>query len=151
MQSLFQRDRRRDLKKLWLLLVVVSMFISCDDDSSKSIVGTLTREEPSSAGDYYVYLDNDADVTNGYEMRIVGQLEEDQADVDYFFDTTNVPDGSYYLLAGYDEESVDNMDPEDLSVWEGRGWYGSDNGDPPASPNVTDLDGRYDMTIYGLN
>ena len=42
------------------------------------------------------------------------------------------------------------MDPDDPSRWEHRGWVGSSTYQPGISPSVSDLDGDYNITMYGI-
>ena len=102
----------------------------------------------------YIFIDDDSDVTNGY----VKLLQTDLLDIaegtkalNYQMETSEIPEGDYYLVAAYDFETVDdNTDPENPLVWEAIGWYGSDNTNPPSSANVTDLSERYNITLHGL-
>ncbi len=114
------------------------------------MTGIATAEtQPSEAGNFYVYLDSDNDITNGYVKRIVTTYTLPFNPTDFEIDTSDVPDGSYYLSAAIDF-GAGNMDPDDPTRWEKRGWGGSSTYQPGSSPSVSDLDGDYNITMHGI-
>ena len=51
-----------------------------------------------------------------------------------------------------DLESDTNMDPLNIQVWEGLGWYGNEvDATMPAAAPVKKLSGTYDFVVFGLN
>ena len=64
-------------KLLFLLLIIASTltFFSCKDAGKSDddiLSGTASVDtSPSESGNFYVYLDTDTDITNGYAKRIV--------------------------------------------------------------------------------
>ncbi len=142
-------------KLLFLLLIIASTltFFSCKDAGKSDddiLSGTASVDtSPSESGNFYVYLDTDTDITNGYAKRIVDTFTSPFTPTVFEIDISDVAEGSYYLLAALDI-GADNMDPDDPLKWEEKGWYGSSTYNPPASANITDLSGDYDIIMYGL-
>ncbi len=145
---------------IFLLLSALTFFHACFNDSesgneSGKIYGTLTHNGNANSA-YYVILDNDTDESNGYIKREIISPTTDVTSVSYEIDTSDVPAGSYYLLAGYDLYTpfdLANMDPDDSSKWEAKAWYGGSTSNPvnpPSSPNITGLYGEYNITLIGL-
>lgn len=133
-----------------LLLIAT---ISCKkEEESNLIEGTITFDFLVVAGDFYIYMDTDGDPSNGYRIYGTGTLTGNEGGVTYSFDTEDMPDGDYYIYAGFDMESDTNMDRLDPQVWEGLGWYGNEvDATMPASAPVKKLSGTYDFIIFGLN
>jgi len=145
-------SKKVDMKQaiLFTLTLLVLFITACKKEDKDTITGTVTFNFSPGAGDYYIFFDNDQDVTNGYIVQIIGTSTGPLSGFEYSFETKNIPAGSYYIRGGYDMESDDNMDPGNPLVWEGQGWYGSTSSNPPASPNVSTLYGNYDLMIYEL-
>jgi len=141
------------MKKLILLIASIAIIMAACEKKEESnlITGTLTLMYNSNPGDYYVYLDTDTDPANGVTLSIINSYVANENDIQYSFDTEGLDAGSYYLMAGYDLESDTNMDPLDPGKWEGKGWYGSSDSNPPTEPNVKSLSGTYNITVFGLN
>ena len=133
-----------------LLLVVLS---SCKkEEESNLIEGSITFDFLVAPGDFYIYMDSDGDPSNGSKIYGTGTLAGTEGGVNYSFDTENIPDGDYYIYAGFDLESDTNMDPLNIQVWEGLGWYGNEvDATMPAAAPVKKLSGTYDFVIFGLN
>jgi len=144
-------SKRYIMKKAILFVLSVFLLATCKKEDKDTISGTVTFNFSPGAGDFYIFFDNDLEVTNGYIVRIIGNSTGPLASFEYSFETTNIPAGNYYIRGGYDMESDDNMDPDNPLVWEGQGWYGSTSSNPPPSPNVSTLYGTYDLVIYELN
>jgi hypothetical protein len=139
------------MKNTVLFMFIILAIAGCrKDDPPKEITGQITFDFNPGAGDYYIILDKDQDLSNGYIIRLIETSVTEVGKIDYIIKSDNIPAGSYYIRGGYDSESPDNMDPGDPSVWEGQGWYGSYSSVAPASPNVTDITGKYDFVIYAL-
>lgn len=148
----------KNIKTLFIFIflgVVVFFFLGCffysDSEHVGSIYGTISytsSNQDSSA--YYVILDDDNDVTNGYIKRQIINTATYKTSVNYEIDTTDVSAGSYFLLGGWDFGSG-NMDPSNPSVWEAKAWYGGVGTNPPALSNITDLNGNYNIILTGLN
>ncbi len=142
------------MKKSILFTIIVSLVLisSCKKEEEPNVIeGIITFDFSVEAGDFYIYMDTDGDPSTGHIIYGAGTLSGDEGGVNYTFDTENIPEGSYYIYAGFDLESDDNMDPEDMQVWEGLGWYGNDDdATKPANPPVTKLRGEYNFTIFGL-
>jgi hypothetical protein len=136
------------MKKILLVLLAIFILTGCKKEDKKLITGTITFDFTPGAGDVYVFFDSDLDLANGFIVKITATSSGSFTSFDYSFNTEGIPAGSYYIRGGYDQESVDNMDPENPAVWEGRGWYGSVTGTAPSSPNVSKLNGRYDFKIF---
>jgi hypothetical protein len=147
------------------LFVMLFALFGCSKDKDDGILdGKVTytygfRVEdgyPITQAYCYVFIDNDANITNGYVKRLIIDLMEVTSGtqtVSYAFDTSDVPSGTYYLLAGYDFalDNDGNTDPENPGYWEAKGWFGSSTTSAPASANVSDLSGEYDLNLYGLD
>lgn len=114
------------------------------------MTGTVTFDFTPEAGKFYVYLDEDQDLTNGFVVQLIATSGGPIDSFEFDIQTENIPVGSYYLRGGYDRDNPDNMNPLDPTVWEGEGWFGSSNSNAPASPNVSRLYGQYDLVIYAL-
>jgi hypothetical protein len=73
--------------------------------------------------------------------------------INYEINTADVPAGTYYLLGAYDFalDNDGNTDPENPGYWEAKGWFGSSTTSAPASANVSDLSGEYDINLYSLD
>lgn len=139
------------------ILVAGTFFSSCSTNSGDghTLYGTITYD--AHAGDaIYVHLLDEDNPNIEYEsfMHQIINITEDVSSVEYSIDTSDAPAGTYYLLAGYDTASTDNMDWFDPAVWEAKAWYGgSVDGSgphPPSSPNITNLSGQYDIVLVGL-
>jgi hypothetical protein len=138
----------KTIVRMCLALAVILLPAGCPQDFILS--GTVTfPDQPSEAGDCYVYLDNDTDITNGYAARTILPYTLPVAPIMYTLDTSAVAAGTYYLLGGGDF-GAGNMDPLTPPVWEYKGWYGSGTYSPPAAANVTNLSGAYTIALYGL-
>jgi hypothetical protein len=99
----------------------------------------------------YIYLDDDTDITNGYAALKVIEITSACTSIEYEMDTSNVPAGSYYLLAAYDFDStLESMHTDSPYGWEAIGWYGSDTTSPPATGSVAPS-GEYDIALHGLS
>jgi len=138
------------MKRIIFLFLVILAITGCKKDEQLVITGKITFDFVTEAADYYIYLDNDQDLSNGYTARIIQSAGFSVTQMDFVIKTDNVPEGNYYLRGGYDTESADNMNPVDPSVWEGQGWYGSNSSTPPSAPSVNNLTGNYDFVIYAL-
>jgi hypothetical protein len=136
------------MKKILLVLLAILVITGCKKEDKKLITGTITFDFSPGAGDVYVYFDSDQDLVNGNIVKITATSSGAFNSFDYSFNTEGIPAGSYYIRGGYDQQSTDNMDPLNPSVWEGRGWYGSTTVTAPSSPNVSKLYGRYDFKIF---
>jgi hypothetical protein len=146
------------------LLLMLFLFSGCSKDEDDGILsGTLTyaeglrNEGPSTMTQAYCYifLDNDNNITNGFVKRLIIDLmnyPEASTAIPYEIDVKDVPAGTYFLMGAYDFaiDNDGNTDPENPSFWEAKGWYGSTSTAAPASANVSDLSGDYDLTLYGL-
>lgn len=141
------------MKRSVLIFIILLSFFGCKkDEEQKVITGQITFDFFPGPGDYYIILDNDQDLGNGYIARLIVTSVTAVGKIDYIMKTDNVPSGGYYIRGGYDEESTDNMDPANPSVWEGQGWYGGGSGgSAPSVANVTNLTGNYNFIIYPLS
>jgi len=128
--------------------MLILSFLLAGCAQSGILSGTITYSFPTD-GDCYVVLDEDTDVTNGYAVRVILPVSAADASVSYELDASAVAPGSYYLMGAYDFGAA-NMDPDNPSVWEALGWYGSADENPPASANVSELSGVYDFSLTGL-
>jgi hypothetical protein len=138
------------MKKALFVLISILILTGCKKEDKGLITGTITFDFTPGAGDVYVFFDADQDLTNGYIVKITATSTGSFSTLDYSFNTDGIPAGNYYIRGGYDVESVDNMNPEDPSVWEGKGWYGSGSATAPSTANVSKLYGKYDFKIYQL-
>lgn len=139
------------MKRIVLVIFIVLAITGCKKDEGQRLIsGQITFDFTTGAGDYYIILDNDQNLSNGYLVRLIQTSGVEVGRIDYKIKTDNIPAGSYYIRGGYDSESPDNMDPANPDVWEGQGWFGSFSAAAPASPNVSDLSGTYDFVIHGL-
>lgn len=136
------------MRRIVLLMLIILAISGCKKDGQKLLTGKVTFSFVPDAGDYYIILDDDKDLSNGYVARLIESSTGAVGYIDYVILTDNIPEGSYYIRGGYDSESTDNMNPSDPTVWEGQGWYGSNNTAGPASANVTNLTGNYDFVVY---
>lgn len=151
-------------EKLFHRLVMVAgilaagiLVFSCSLEDGHTIYGTITIPNGAAAGyAVYVHLLDEDNPNIEYESFIhqTINITENVSSVDYNIDTADIPAGTYYLLAGCDTASLDNMDENDPAVWEYKAWYGgSVDGSgphPPSSPNISDLSRRYDIDLVGL-
>jgi hypothetical protein len=139
-----------------LVLCMFILFPGCKKENN-GLSGTITFNFNAVSSDVfcYVFLDDDAIVTNGYVDRLIIPITSTVSSVDYSFDTADVPAGSYYLLGGYDFSSdpsvEDNTDADNPLVWEARAWYGGTGSLPPTEANVSDLNKKCNFTLTGLN
>jgi hypothetical protein len=138
------------MKKILFILLSVFLLAGCKKEDKTSITGTVTFDFTPGAGDVYIFFDSDQNLANGYLVKITATSTGSFTTLDYSFETKDIPAGSYYIRGGYDVESVDGMNSEDPTFWEGMGWYGSTSGIAPASANVSDLNAKYDFKIYQL-
>lgn len=137
---------------IFLLTLTVILISSCKkEEEPNEINGIITFDFTISEGDFYIYMDDDGDPSNGYTVYGTGTLTGSEGGVNYSFDTENIPAGSYYIYAGFDMESVDNMDPVNMQVWEGLGWYGNDDDAiMPVTAPITKLRGTYSFSVFEL-
>lgn len=133
-----------------LLVILVLIIAGCKKEDRTMMAGTITFSFIPEPGNFYVFLDDDLDISNGYVIRLVATSDGPISNLEYNFNTENIPAGSYYLRGGYDKLSEGTPDPEDPSSWEGAGWYGSSSFTPPSSPDITRLYGTYDFIIYEM-
>ncbi|MCX6328670.1 MAG: hypothetical protein NTZ85_04015 [Bacteroidia bacterium] len=98
------------------LFVMLFTFSGCKKDKDKDdgilsgkvtyTNGFRTTEGSSITQAYcYVFIDNDADITNGYVKRLIIDLMAVTAGtqtINYEINTSDVPSGTYYLLGAYD-------------------------------------------------
>lgn len=143
------------MKKTILFAIIASLaFVSScnkEKDEPSVIKGIVTFDFDIDPGAFYIFLDTDGDPSNGVAMYGMGTLTGNEAGANYSFDTEDLADGNYYLYAGFDLESDTNMNPFDMQVWEGLGWYGNDdNAEKPTDPPVTKLRGEYNFKVFGL-
>jgi hypothetical protein len=155
-------------KHRWVYLTLFVMlfnFSGCKKDKDKDdgiLSGKVTYANGFRVSTYitqaycYVFIDNDADITNGYVKRLIIDLMAVTAGtqtINYEINTSDVPSGTYYLLGAYDfaVDNDGNTDPEIPGYWEAKGWFGSSTTSAPASANVSDLSGEYDINLYGLD
>ena len=94
-----------------ILVLIVGIFLTsiivggCGSSSDSSsgpdniLSGTITYSIPSEFNEdcsFYVFLDNDTDITNGYIKRIIiSYVSPPSSPFNYEIDTTDVPSGSY--------------------------------------------------------
>ena len=139
------------MKKIFvLLLLMLFVMAGCKKEDKHLMTGTITFNFAPEAGNFYVFLDDDHDITNGYIIRLVATSDGPITNLEYNFRTENIPAGNYYLRGGYDQESEGSTDPENPAEWEGAGWYGSDSTNPPSTPNISMLYGTYDFMVYAI-
>ena len=138
------------MKRLFLLIIIIIAISGCKKEEQKVLTGKVTFSFTPEAGDYYIILDDDKDLSNGFIARLIETSTGPVGRIDYVIKTGNIPAGSYYIRGGYDSESPDNMNPADPSVWEGQGWFGGVDSGAPAAANVTNLTGNYDLVVYEL-
>ena len=134
-------------------LILIAFFmlfagLSCERGSlSREIAGNIYLGTTETNGFWYLYLDDDTACGNGYIKRITNSFSAGQEVAVYLMNTADIPDGSYYLYAGIDFTGTNTIDPDDPSVWERIGWFGSSTNTPPSAPNVT-LIGQCSITLY---
>lgn len=139
------------MKRISLLFFLLIFVIAgCKKEDKTRMTGTVSFDFSPEAGDFYVYMDDDQDLSNGFIVQLIATSDGPIDGFEFDIQTENIPAGSYYLRGGYDRDNPDNMDPLDPAAWEGEGWFGSNNSNPPASPNVSRLYGQYDLVIYAL-
>jgi hypothetical protein len=149
--------KQRKLHNFIVIFLIISagaFFHACfnDSESGSSINGKITYNGHADSA-YYIILDDDTDESNGYIKRAIINPTTDVSSVSYEIDTGDVPQGSYYLLSGWDSYSLDNMDPDNSSKWEAKAWYGGSTSypvTPPSAPNITHLSMKYNITLIGL-
>lgn len=115
-------------------------------DLENFIFGTVSYSTMIAGEDLHVVLDDDTVATNGSLAFITITITEDTMTQAYFLDTSAVPpDGTYFLIAGYDPGSDG---PDEYSAWDARGWYGTDNWFAPGAANVDDVqEAQYDIVM----
>lgn len=138
---------------LFAIIVLLGFTSSCNKEEDEPILieGSVTFDFDIDPGAFYIFLDTDGDPSNGVINYGTVTLTGNEAGVNYNWDTEDLVDGSYYLYAGFDLESDTNMNPFDMQVWEGLGWYGNtEDASMPALPPVIETSGTYDFTIFSL-
>jgi hypothetical protein len=157
-------------RQKWVFITLFAMlftFFGCKKDKDKDdgilsgkvnyAIGFRVTEGSSITQAYcYVFIDDDTDITNGYIKRLIIDLMDVTAGtqtINYEINTSDVPAGTYYLLSAYDfaVDNDGNTDPEIPGYWEAKGWFSSSTTSAPASANVSDLSGEYDLNLYGLD
>jgi hypothetical protein len=138
-------------RSVFIIVLIFAVFGCKKDEAQKVLTGQITFDFTPGPGDYYIILDNDQDLSNGYIARLIETSASYVSEINYVIRTDNVPAGGYYIRGGYDAESTDNMDPANPLVWEGQGWYGGGSGgSAPGAANVTNLTGNYNFIIFPL-
>lgn len=140
------------MKVMWLALIALAAVLvltGCPDDFILN--GVISFDNPpAEAGDCYVFIDDNTDVTDGYLARVIIHYTVPVTSIPFALDTSGIPEGTYYLLGAIDW-GVENMDPDNPAVWEYRGWWGGIGSLPPTGANLTNLTGGYGITLFGLN
>jgi hypothetical protein len=150
--SKLQKSKR--IIKFFIFIGISLSIISLSgcDYTGGLIYGTITYDvskiEDQGVSAYYVILDTDTDVTNGYTQRVIIDTTTDVSSVSYSLNTSDLDGGPYYLLGGFD---FGNMNPDTPNVWEGKAWYGGTNTAPPENANIYKSNGEYNITLTGLN
>ncbi len=139
------------MKVAWLALLALAtvlLLTGCPDDAILN--GAISMDTaPGEAGDCYVFIDTDTDITNGYVARVIIAYTVPVTEIQFAIDTSGIPEGTYFLLGALDW-GAENMDPDNPLVWEYRGWWGGVGSLPPTEANLTDLSGVYTFTVYGM-
>lgn len=135
-------------------IIFIAVLSGCSlFSTSKSIRGVVSYATNGNAtdgyGSFYIILDDDTDVTNGYTARQIIPLDSAVTSVNYQIDTSDVPAGCYFLRGAWDFGNG-NMDPDNPSVWEAGGWYGTNTADPPSFANIVDRDSIYNFSLIGF-
>jgi len=124
-----------------IILIFCCCFFSCEtateniieNDSQKATVaGVLTLPVvPDLAADYWVAVDNDLDISNGW-IRASADVCGTVNVVNYFVE--NVPTGKYFLHSGV---HINSLTGSALISGDYYGIYGGSLNNPPIEANVT--------------
>lgn len=122
-----------------VILIIVLSTTGCDGQTF--VLGEVSNRSFSMGEVCYVILDDDNDPSNGNVAYVTVNTTESNS-IAYLLETTDVPEGSYFLLAGYDESGVG---VRGISGWTSCGYYETDSYSAPEIANVSDLNKRYDF------